>query len=145
MRLTREAFLAAEDTQTEEVDLSDIPGFNGSLLVRGMTGRERDEFEASMLIQAAGQGARDLRNARAKLVAKCVVDDDGKRLFTDADVAAIGEKSAAAVARLFDVASRLSGLNEEDVQARERDFPAPTGSGSSTGLPNGSAALSGAS
>jgi hypothetical protein len=138
-RLSKEAILAAEDTRTEEVE---VPEWGGSVLVRGMTGRERDEFESSMLIQAAGQTARDLRNTRAKLVAKCAVDSDGKRLFADSDVAALGEKSAAALVRVFEVAARLSGLDEEDVAARERDFPEVTGSGSSTPSPNGSAAVS---
>ena len=138
-RLSKEAILAADDTRTEEVE---VPEWGGSVLVRGMTGRERDEFESSMLIQAAGQTARDLRNTRAKLVAKCAVDGDGRRLFADDDVAALGEKSAAALVRVFEVAARLSGLDEEDVAARERDFPAATGSGSSTTSPNGSAAVS---
>ena len=138
-RLSRDAILAAEDTRTQEVE---VPEWGGSVLVRGMTGRERDEFESSMLIQAAGQTARDLRNTRAKLVAKCAVDDDGARLFTDGDVTALGEKSAAALVRVFEVAARLSGLDEEDVAARERDFPEVTGSGSSTPSPNGSAAVS---
>ena len=138
-RLSKEAILAADDTRTEEVE---DPEWGGSVLVRGMTGRERDEFESSMLIQAAGQTARDLRNTRAKLVAKCAVDDDGARLFTDGDVTALGEKSAAALVRVFEVAARLSGLDEEDVAARERDFPEVTGSGSSTPSPNGSAAVS---
>lgn len=141
-RLSRDAILAAEDTQTEEVP---VPEWGGEVLVRGMTGRERDEFESSMLIQAGGQMARDLRNTRAKMVAKCVIGDDGKRLFTDADVTALGEKSAAALVRVFDVASRLSGLDEEDIKARERDFTDPTGSGSSSPSPNGSAVPSGAS
>jgi len=44
--------------------------------------------------------------------------------------------------RVFEVAARLSGLDEEDVAARERDFPEVTGSGSSTPSPNGSAAVS---
>jgi len=138
-RLSKEAILAADDTRTEEVE---VPEWGGSVLVRGMTGRERDEFESSMLIQAAGQTARELRNTRAKLVAKCAVDDDGARLFTDGDVTALGEKSAAALVRVFEVAARLSGLDEEDVAARERDFPEVTGSGSSTPSPNGSAAVS---
>ena len=139
MRLSKEAILAAEDTRTEEVE---VPEWGGSVLVRGMTGRERDDFESSMLIQDGGQAGRDLRNTRAKLVAKCAVDGDGRRLFADDDVAALGEKSAAALVRVFEVAARLSGLDEEDVAARERDFPAATGSGSSTTSPNGSAAVS---
>src|SRR5262249_11529470 len=105
----------------------------------GLTGRERDDFEASMMIQRGGQVIADVRNTRAKLVAKCVVDDDGQRLFTDEDAAALGGKSGAALARGFDVVARLCGLSEDDVKARERDFPPATGSGSNTPSPNGSA------
>jgi hypothetical protein len=140
--LSKDAILAAADLVTEEVP---VPEWGGSVLVRGLTGQQRDDFESSMLIQAGGQLGRDLRNTRAKLAAKCMVDGDGKRLFADSDVAALGEKSAAALMRVFDVASRLSGLTEEDVAGRERDFPGPAGSGSSTGSPNGSAAVSPAS
>ena len=142
MRLTRDAILAVQDTKTEEVS---VPEWGGSVLVRGMTGRERDDFEGSMIVQAAGQTARDLRNTRAKLVAKCVIGDDGRRLFTDDDVTALGEKSAAALVRVFEVASRLSGLSDEDVAERERDFPPAAGSDSSTPSPNGSAVPSGVS
>ena len=139
MPLSKDDILGRDDRRTEEVA---VPEWSGSVLVRGMTGRERDDFESSMLIQAGGQAGRDLRNTRAKLVAKCAVDDDGARLFTDGDVTALGEKSAAALVRVFEVAARLSGLDEEDVAARERDFPEVTGSGSSTPSPNGSAAVS---
>src|SRR5262249_4971199 len=136
MRLTKDAILAAEDLVTEEVQ---VPEWGGTVLVRGLTGRERDEFEASMMVHRGGQMVADVRNSRAKLVAKCVVGDDGKRLFADEDAAALGEKSGAALARVFDVVARLSGLSEDDVKDRERDFTPATGSGSSTGSPNGSA------
>ena len=137
MRLSKDAILSVADLVTEEVE---VPEWGGSVLVRGLTGRERDDFEASMMIQRGGQVVADVRNTRAKLVAKCAVDDDGRRLFTDEDAAALGEKSGAALARVFDVVARLSGLSEDDVKARERDFPPATGTGSSTGSPNGSAA-----
>jgi hypothetical protein len=133
--LTRDAILAAEDVKTEEVN---VPEWGGSVLVRGMTGRERDEFEASMIVRAGGQTVPDIRNGRAKLVARCVVGDDGQPLFTRDDVTALGEKSASALARVFDVASRLSGLTEDDVAARERDFTTAPGSGSPSPSPSGS-------
>src|SRR5580765_8477058 len=106
--MSRDDFLKAEDLVTEEVDLSDLPGYNGSVLVRGMTGRERDEFEVSMLDQRNGQ--MNYANTRAKIVAKCVVDDDGNRLFDASDLDVLGGKSAAALDRLYEVAARLSGL-----------------------------------
>lgn len=44
------------------------------------------------------------------LVALCAVDEEGKRLFSEKDVAALGELSAAAIKRCAEVALRLSGL-----------------------------------
>ena len=138
-RLSKESILTATDLPTEEVE---VPEWGGSVLVRGMTGRERDEFEASMVGQRGGQEYRDYGNLRAKAVVKCVVGDDGERLFTDQDASALGEKSFAALERVYDVIARLSGLREADVQARERDFPGPTGTGSSSSSQNGLAAQS---
>jgi hypothetical protein len=133
MRLSKEDILKAEDRATEEVE---VPEWGGSVLVLGMTGRERDAYEVSLRDLRTGQRRPDaLNNVRAKIVARCVVDDDGNRLFTDADVAALGEKSAAAIDRVFDVAARLSGLSDEDQEDMVRDFGAEDGSGSSSSSP----------
>ena len=56
-----------------------------------------------------------MANIRAKLASWCCVDAQGGRLFTESDVQALGGKSAAALGRIFDVATRLSGITEEDV------------------------------
>jgi hypothetical protein len=136
MRLSKDDILKADDRATEEVD---CPEWGGSVLVRGMSGRERDAFEVSTTQQRGrGPATRDLVNIRAKLVARCVVDDEGERLFTDADVTALGEKSGAVIDRLFDVASRLSGMAEGDEQEMARDFSQANGDGSSSTSPSSS-------
>lgn len=135
MRLSKDDILKAEDLVTEEVDLSDLPGYNGSVLVRGLTGRERDEYEASVLEMRGNKMVPNTANVRAKLVVKCAVDDDGKRLFTDTDANALGEKSGAALDRMFEVAARLSGLRDEDVKELTEDFAAAAGSGSRSSSP----------
>jgi len=63
-------------------------------------------------------------------------------VFTQQDVAALGELSAAALDRVFDVASRLSGLNPEDVEAMTKNSGAAPGGGSSSASPATSAAPS---
>jgi len=136
MRLSRDDVLKAEDLTTEEVD---VPEWGGSVLVRGMTGRERDEFEVSVTVEHGGQMVQDFANLRAKLVARCTVDEDGERLFTDADVAALGEKSGAAIDRVFAAASRLSGMGEKDVQELTQNFGGQNGASSSSPSPPGSA------
>lgn len=97
------------------------------VLVRELRGRERDEWEASMAVQRGGQIVPDTANARAKLVARCIIDPASlKPLFTQQDVAALGELSAAALDRVWDVAARLSGLNQgalEEAGKASRGIP----------------------
>lgn len=111
--LTREQILQAADIKTEIVP---VPEWGGAVAVRGLTGAERDEYEAT-LISMRGTDARvNLINARAKLVQRCVVNEAGERLFDEQDVKALARKSAAALQRVFDVAQRLSGLSAADVE-----------------------------
>jgi hypothetical protein len=136
MHLSRDDILKAEDRRTEEVQ---VPEWGGTVLVQGMSGQQRDEFEASMLVRRGGQMVTDVANVRAKIVAWCVVDDDGQRLFTASDVDALGRKSAAALNRVHDVATRLSGLRDEDVEELTGNFGAAPGGDSSSGSPGNSA------
>ena len=111
--LTRDAILAAPDMLTEEVP---VPEWGGTVLVRGLTGTERDAFEEEMITGKGKNRDVNLANFRARLIVKSVVDKSGKRLFTQADMVALGGKSAAAIQRVFQVAMRLSGMSEEDVE-----------------------------
>lgn len=106
--LTRDQILAAADLRIESVD---VPEWGGAVGVRVMTGAERDRFEQQM---AAAKG-RSVDNVRAGLLALCLCDEAGQRLFEDADVRALGDKSASALSRVFDVALRLNKLSDGDV------------------------------
>jgi hypothetical protein len=117
--LTRAQILAVEDLGSQVVP---VPEWGGSVLVRGLTGRERDLFEASIVRMRGGGVSASLENVRARLVSMTVIDEDGCRLFDDRDVRALGEKSGAVLDRLFDVARRLSGMTEDDVNAIVEDF-----------------------
>lgn len=111
--LTREEILARRG-QVPEQDIY-IEEWGGWLHVRGMTGAERDAFEESVVTGRGRNREVNLRNIRAKLVSLCVVDPQtGQRIFSRADVEALGELSAAALDRVADVARKLSGLSQED-------------------------------
>ena len=128
MLLSRDDILKADDLPTEEVDLSDLPGYNGSVLVRGLTGRERDEYFASLSIFRGGKQVMDVENATAKLVARCVVGEDGEPLFTAQDTWALGQKSGAALDRISEAAQRLSGLSQADMdEIKKGSEPTPDG------------------
>jgi hypothetical protein len=137
--LSRDEILASKSLRTEEVA---VPEWGGSVLVRELSGRERDEWEASLAVQRGKTMVPDVANIRAKLAARTIVSDDGEPVFTQSDVAALGELSAAALDRVFDVASRLSGLNPEDVEAMTGNSGAAPGGGSSSASPATSAAPS---
>lgn len=111
--LNRAAILAAQDIATEEVE---VPEWGGSVLVRGLTGRERDAYEATIISQRGTDMKMNLVNARAKLVSRAIVDADGKPLFGDEDVALLANKSAAAIERVFNVAQKLSGMSKDDLE-----------------------------
>lgn len=105
--------LAAQDLQYEDVA---VPEWGGTVRVRGLTGRERDAFEAGVASARGKDVKLNLQNVRARLVALSVVDADGARLFDERDIGALGEKSAQALERVFQAAMRLSGLTPTDVK-----------------------------
>jgi hypothetical protein len=120
--LTAAAILAADDLPTIWIQTSEW-GKNSGVWVRGMSGSERDQFEmrVSGLDGGGNQVKMNYVNLRASLVASCVVDDDGKRLFSGDQVEALGRKSGAVLDRLFDAARKASGIGEDDVKALSKN------------------------
>lgn len=118
--LTREAILEADDIQEEPVA---VPEWGGRVLVRGLTGSQRDDYEATLQRGKGTNKEINLRNARAKLVMWSVVHPTTReRLFSEQDVERLGKKSAAALQRVFDAAARLSGLSAKDLDELTENF-----------------------
>lgn len=113
-RLTKQQILAAPDIQEELVP---VPEWGGEVMVRGLSGTERDAYEA-MTVRVDKDGKRrwDFANLRARLVAMAIVGEDGRRMFSDGEVAELGAKSAGALDRVFQRALKLSGLTNEDIE-----------------------------
>ncbi len=118
MTLTKDQILEANDLQSEPVHVQE---WGGDVLVRTMTGADRDAFEASM-ITTLPDGTRkpNMTNMRAKLVALTVVDEAGNRVFDVSDVDRLALKSASALERVFNAAQRINGLGAqaEDLAAK---------------------------
>lgn len=138
--LGRDAILRATTLKTEEVrvpEWMDPESGADVVLVQELRGRERDEFEVSMVVEpAVGKAYRDVRNLRAKLVARCVVDPDTREpVFTRDDVAALGELSGAALERVYAAAVKLCGLSDQDVEELEKNSGTARDGGSSSTSP----------
>lgn len=120
--LSAAAILAADDLQREAVE---VPEWGGKVMVRGMTGAERDAYESTMLLVKGtdvGLDKAGMIGARSRICALCIVDQEtGKRLFTDSQVTALGEKSGSALDRVFAVAQRLSGITKADQEELQKN------------------------
>jgi hypothetical protein len=93
-----------------------VPEWSGPVYVQGMTGTERDAYEESLRRAATKGQTVNMNQFRAKLVILTARDENGKRLFTKADLEWVSKKSAAALSRVSDVAMRLSGMTKEDAE-----------------------------
>jgi len=115
--LTKEDIINSKDVQYKVVD---VPEWGGKARVRSMTARDRDKYEASMVNARVedGQLKRDevtLDDYRARLCAMTMVDNAGELLFSIEDVKVLGQKSASAIQRVFNVATELNNISQEDV------------------------------
>ena len=127
--LDRQAIFDAQDLSVEDVD---VPEWGGTVRVRTLTGAERDAFEATIMERKGDTYEANMENMRAKLAAFSIVDEAGERIFSEQDIQELSKKSASALQRVFNVASRLSGISPEDVEElAKKSESAPKGASGS--------------
>ena len=86
-----------------------------SIFLKPLSSRDRDNFEASVV---GIDGQRDLHNLRARLVALCWVDEDGKPIGSED---AVGDLRADFVGAVFDQVRHLNGMDSDDVDEAGKD------------------------
>ena len=111
--LGKKAILDADDLTVESVEVDE---WGGWMMIRTLTGRERDRLEADLLNGQKKNGGVNLDNVRAKLIVATAVDEDGNPLFQPSDAKELGGKSGAALSKVAIVAQRLAGLSSVDVE-----------------------------
>lgn len=125
--LTRDDILSADDLVREEVP---VPEWGGVVLVQALNGEDRDKYESSIYnVEREGKEVKVKYtnvNVKARLAAYSIVDESGQRIFSDADIARLGKKSAAALNRVVDVCQRLSGITKKDMDDLEKNSEATT-------------------
>jgi hypothetical protein len=113
--LDRQSILNAIDLKPVEVE---VPEWGGSVLIRGLNGKERDKFEQSMLKDLSTK-EMNLENIRSRLVSLCMVDENGNHLMDEEE---LSTKSAVVLNRLFEVAQKLSGMQPEAVKEATKNL-----------------------
>lgn len=117
--LTKTQILEARDLTFEDVD---VPEWGGTVRVRALSGWERDRFEDGLMTGRGKKRQVSMQNARARLAALTIIDEEGQPLFAEADTQALGRKSAAALERVFEVAMRLAGISDGDMEEMTENF-----------------------
>lgn len=90
-----------------------IPEWGGDVLIKEPTGYERAEYE--LLISKASNDDNFLKEIRAICAAKCLIDEKGKRLFSDDDIKLLQEVSANALDRVIDAYREISIVSDEAI------------------------------
>lgn len=109
--LTRDDILAADDRPRQLVE---VPEWGGAVWVRALSGLDRNVI-GNYATRKSGEETAPL-DWPIRLCAMCITDEQGKRLFQDADVKRLAEKSPIALDRVFKVALEINGLQMGAVQ-----------------------------
>lgn len=111
--LTGEQILAADDLTFEDVE---CPEWGGTVRVRVMGAGERRAFERAM----PKDKDSDSLDVRTLLVGACLVDEDGKPLFTADQLQELAKKSSVPIVRLNAVCMRLNCIGTEEDDAEKK-------------------------
>jgi hypothetical protein len=125
-RLSGQDFRKVRKPKTIDVE---IPEWGGFVTVQEMSAAQRDEFDEFVLTMRESNKVQGLRT---KVVSICVVDEEGKRVFTELDVPDLQKQSAKVIGKVADAAMKLSGLSDEDVEDMAKNLPAAQDGGSSS-------------
>lgn len=129
--LDKAAFLNAA-AQPLPIERVEVPELGGHVFIRGMSGVERDAWEKTLLVGRGKSQKVNTENVRAKLVARTAVDENRERIFSDEDAQALGALRVDVLTRLFQVAQRMSGVTDEDVEELGKVSAPEDGSGPRT-------------
>lgn len=115
--LSKEKLLKRGKLEIVKVDLNE----GDFVYVRQMTGRERDQWEGSLLREVKDKKGnvvnyeRALGDFRAKLAVNTVCDEKGKLLLGMEDYATLSQNmSAKLLEKIITVAQKLNSITEED-------------------------------
>lgn len=112
MVLDKNSILNANDLKREIVP---CPEWGGDVIIQEIGAIDRDRLWPCLL---DAEGKNDPVNVSGKVLVRCIVGEDGARLFTDDDAEALGKRSPAVINRLFKVAEKLIVLNVDETAVK---------------------------
>jgi hypothetical protein len=108
--LGKHEILAAKDSK---LAVHEVPEWGGEVCIRVMCAGDRDQYEIDF-VKARDSGG--MPNFRTRFLVKTLCDDQGNRLFTDADVQELTKKNSMVVDGVWKKAMQVNGLAEGAVE-----------------------------
>jgi hypothetical protein len=120
MALTKDQILSVDDLGLLRLH---VPEWNGDVFIRVMTVGERDAYENEW--QRKKEAGVD--DFRTKFLVRCLVDENGNRLFDNGDVAKLAQKSARVMNRIWMAAMEHNNLSDQSIEELAKNSePGPT-------------------
>lgn len=128
--LTKEQIEAIDDMTSKTVEV-EVPEWGGSVRLRPLTVTELDEY-SNAIVRAKQNG---LANFRSRLVAYCMCDKNGVRLFDEQHIEGIAKRNAVIVNRLYEACDRLNDISPRKVEEIAGNSEAGQSESSASGSP----------
>lgn len=113
--LSKDAISGVNDLECLTVE---VPEWGGEVALQVPTVAD---FEAWNVGRIGEDGEFESIGARASLVALCLVDGAGSRMFSDDEVESLAQKSWAVIDRLFEQCKQLAGVDDAEVEETEKN------------------------
>ena len=106
----RDAFFGMGQVPVKQVETE-----GGTIYVRGMTAKERSEYDAQFRLASGKTNRKKQLQARSLMLVQHCEDENGNKLFTDDDIPALEQMPVSVVEPLVDAACVVSGMTSEEV------------------------------
>lgn len=110
--ISKETLLSSCKRKIEKVN---VPLDGGHVFVRSMTAKERDDYELASLETGNNN------SSRVMMLLHTVCDKDGELIFSEDDIALIGEMDGAIVQPIYNKAVDLAYITKEDIEELEKN------------------------
>jgi hypothetical protein len=110
----RDQINSADDCARECMTVTEWGGI--TVYIRSITAAEIDSWQDETYQLNGANVTVNRANIRARLLARCLVDEHGERAYTDAQAEELGAKNNRVVERLYKVAERLNAVTAADVE-----------------------------
>ena len=111
--LSREQLLTPREVPIRKVEL---PALGGFVWVKGMTAKERGQFEKSFDNIDGTKNKKRVSEVRERMVIICACDEDRTPMFTIRDLEALGKQEINTIEKIVIVAQELCGMSDGDIE-----------------------------